>query len=560
MTSSGRFPPCVANRLQINHSPTPSDVSSVQISSCGSGSPCSTTAAKPPRPTGFLEPFPVPKWGHYQCLPSISVNGLDKNEDDSCSIAAPSDSVTLPSECGDKSLAPPSTAQSHGRSSLSLSPLPELSPGSLSPLLRVKGHGKRALSVSPLSSEGLDLTQLIRTSPNSLIAFVNGCRSTPQCSSPQGTYGHLCKSTWSMADKSPIRSPCRSPMKSPTFPSSPRLPKSPVKMEVGNSPEDKENTAPVDDAMQELETSGGSEEQQTLLSNHLIVQQDSNMELLQENDVFQSQLAPPITSPQQEDDFSDLSQIEPSIFRREPISKDAVNKLNITPSLVTPKNVYSHSLPASSSALNFESNSNNSNLPTNSDAHFVSQQQGQATTQSFPIFVNTAENIFPPIQQGMFKTEPPDYQEYGHSQDSLPSNPPPTYTEHVIQHCDQQGNDTYSGAFVCVSKHDGFSDEYTNIKQEDFGSFDGYGVATSLPIKTEDQFDCADNSPLACKWIDCSAIYTEQEDLVRHIEKVIFVLEITWELFVGSCKNSLFHVCPFLFGDLSQMVINNGNV
>ncbi|CAM4605819.1 unnamed protein product [Lepidochelys kempii] len=45
---------------------------------------------------------------------------------------------------------------------------------------------KRALSISPLSDASIDLQTVIRTSPNSLVAFINS-----RCASASGSYGHL---------------------------------------------------------------------------------------------------------------------------------------------------------------------------------------------------------------------------------------------------------------------------------------------------------------------------------------------------------------------------------
>ncbi|XP_072214146.1 zinc finger protein GLI1 [Excalfactoria chinensis] len=49
---------------------------------------------------------------------------------------------------------------------------------------------KRALSISPLSDSSVDLQTVIRTSPNSLVAFINS-----RCASSSGSYGHLSIST-----------------------------------------------------------------------------------------------------------------------------------------------------------------------------------------------------------------------------------------------------------------------------------------------------------------------------------------------------------------------------
>ncbi|XP_056418516.1 zinc finger protein GLI1 isoform X2 [Hyla sarda] len=50
----------------------------------------------------------------------------------------------------------------------------------------VKLSKKRAMSISPLSDASIDLQTMIRTSPNSLVAFINS-----RCSSANGSYGHL---------------------------------------------------------------------------------------------------------------------------------------------------------------------------------------------------------------------------------------------------------------------------------------------------------------------------------------------------------------------------------
>lgn len=51
---------------------------------------------------------------------------------------------------------------------------------------------KRALSISPLSDASLDLQRMIRTSPNSLVAYINNSRSS---SAASGSYGHLSAGT-----------------------------------------------------------------------------------------------------------------------------------------------------------------------------------------------------------------------------------------------------------------------------------------------------------------------------------------------------------------------------
>lgn len=77
------------------------------------------------------------------------------------------------------------------------------------PRSAVKLTKKRALSISPLSDTSLDLQTVIRTSPSSLVAFINS-----RCASPGGSYGHLSIGTMRYRQpraKRPLR-PCQIPL------------------------------------------------------------------------------------------------------------------------------------------------------------------------------------------------------------------------------------------------------------------------------------------------------------------------------------------------------------
>ncbi|XP_043824767.1 zinc finger protein GLI1 isoform X2 [Dromiciops gliroides] len=77
----------------------------------------------------------------------------------------------------------PSAISSYGESCC----LPSLpSQGAQSMGSEVKLTKKRALSISPLSDASLDLQTVIRTSPSSLVAFINS-----SCAPQGGSYGHL---------------------------------------------------------------------------------------------------------------------------------------------------------------------------------------------------------------------------------------------------------------------------------------------------------------------------------------------------------------------------------
>lgn len=61
-----------------------------------------------------------------------------------------------------------------------------------SPRVTPRLSRKRALSISPLSDASIDLQTMIRTSPNSLVAYINNSRSS---SAASGSYGHLSAGT-----------------------------------------------------------------------------------------------------------------------------------------------------------------------------------------------------------------------------------------------------------------------------------------------------------------------------------------------------------------------------
>ncbi|KAM9249198.1 zinc finger protein GLI2 [Dugong dugon] len=65
-----------------------------------------------------------------------------------------------------------------------------------SPRVTPRLSRKRALSISPLSDASLDLQRMIRTSPNSLVAYINNSRGS---SAASGSYGHLSAGTLSPA-------------------------------------------------------------------------------------------------------------------------------------------------------------------------------------------------------------------------------------------------------------------------------------------------------------------------------------------------------------------------
>ena len=92
----------------------------------------------------------------------------------------------------------------------------------------VRRGQKRGLSISPLSADCIDLNAIIRTSPNSLVAFITGSRGSSaasRASRASGSYGHLSAASIS---PSPFCTPVpgyfgkqRNPFSTPSLPRTP---------------------------------------------------------------------------------------------------------------------------------------------------------------------------------------------------------------------------------------------------------------------------------------------------------------------------------------------------
>ncbi len=97
----------------------------------------------------------------------------------------------------------------------------------------VRRGQKRGLSISPLSADFIDLNEIIRTSPNSLVAFITGSRGSSaasRASRASGSYGHLSAASVS---PSPFCTPVpgyfsrqRNPFSTPSLPRTPSAPSS----------------------------------------------------------------------------------------------------------------------------------------------------------------------------------------------------------------------------------------------------------------------------------------------------------------------------------------------
>ncbi|XP_021351101.1 zinc finger protein GLIS3-like isoform X2 [Mizuhopecten yessoensis] len=186
----------IPNRLETS-TPTPSEVSSIRSTPRPSAqTPTMQDRVTTPSFNGndkhvFLEPFPVTKseWNPYKPLPQVhhGSNGT---------------SVTTASEMDRQSncsngMIPSATCSLSPYQHMETSPSGSNFTSSPRNSAHVRMHGtKRALSISPIGSDGVDLYSLIRTSPTSLVAYINGSRSSSTSVSPQpgvqpGHFGHL---------------------------------------------------------------------------------------------------------------------------------------------------------------------------------------------------------------------------------------------------------------------------------------------------------------------------------------------------------------------------------
>nr|XP_058927836.1 zinc finger protein GLIS3 isoform X3 [Kogia breviceps] len=127
------------------------------------------------------------EWSYgYRALPSLSSNHSSQNGIDLGDLLSLPPGTAMPSNSVSNSL--PSYLFGMENSH---SPYP--SPRHSSARSHSARSKKRALSLSPLSDGiGIDFNTIIRTSPTSLVAYINGSRSSPANMSPQPeVYGHF---------------------------------------------------------------------------------------------------------------------------------------------------------------------------------------------------------------------------------------------------------------------------------------------------------------------------------------------------------------------------------
>ena len=149
----------------------------------------------------FLEPQPVNKgWNPYPTLPHVGMRDSDCQSDQQSVTSRPahawhtngmmppgSATTRYPSSSGSNSLSPHLAMDTSPTGSTALG-----SNFTTSPRHSAHLHSratKRALSLSPMGSD-FEFNKLIRTSPTSLVAYINGARSSASISPQPGAHPH----------------------------------------------------------------------------------------------------------------------------------------------------------------------------------------------------------------------------------------------------------------------------------------------------------------------------------------------------------------------------------
>ncbi|XP_071954104.1 zinc finger protein GLIS3-like isoform X2 [Antedon mediterranea] len=377
------------------------------------------------------------------------------------------------SEIGDN-LQPSSALSHYASSNISLSPFPpEFSPSSSSfasprHSARSARSRKRTLSVSPLSADGIDICQLIRTSPTSLVAFINGSRGSSASLSPSpgmhGEYGHL--SARNNISPMSVASSCTQNYQQPphadltTCPPPP--PYHPPKQQQQQQQQQPQEDYNVYQHMQQIEQGPLSAANQPMPSQLIVQSRDQAMqELCTDFSTYKQEpmdIYPQTSSYQPNQSFPNTSTF-------------AANTANFPVSTYEPSSAPYQQEP------HFSQPNNNYNQQGNSFAIAPSIMPSNNMGASM------TPNYHPPHPSVGFE---PNLPPIGMANHPEPLPPPPPYNQHI----------------------DTTNPVVSNRQTQDSPS----SVNTD---QTE-----VDSKLHLCKWIDCNAAFEEQDDHVRHIEKV----------------------------------------
>ena len=427
-----------------------------------------------------------------------------KQEWNSNRLGPPGPRSQAGSDVGDQSLMPPGSAMSVYASSFtsSLSPFPiEMSPSGSSfnsPTNSARtrwGSKKRPLSLSPLSAEGLFdiINTVIRTSPTSLGACISGSRGSPASISPFpcfpiGDYGHLSvrNSSSPMSQVSSSGITC-----AVSVAGSVNGDKMPPPYQVKPPENTYDATSPqvVTQQMQEMER-GGQMPNENRMNNQLIVQPQN--EAIQEftnfNSAYQGgykqepiEQGYPQTTGYSQGQVYTPGQFPPPAGQPQPHGVPVHGQPQGPLPQQDPQAPRSHPEPNPA----FTQNQPYSTTPAYPPNPAYTQPSSYQPA-NYPIPGNFNQGVPAPyspaaVRHPSMTTHP------------LPANMPPPPPYHA-QHYDTNAN--HSPPIINTNPH-------------------GSPVTTSTP-----KLGLEAQEEKICRWIDCNAFFEEQEELVRHIEKV----------------------------------------
>ncbi|XP_022087214.1 zinc finger protein GLIS3-like isoform X2 [Acanthaster planci] len=371
------------------------------------------------------------------------------------------------SDVGDHAFPPPSSSLSHYASSFnSLSPFPvEISPSGssfASPRHSARSFSarsrKRALSLSPLSSD--DLNSIIRTSPTSLVAYIIGSRGSSASISPSpGMQAGDYGHLSARNSSSPMSqgSSGNHPSYIPRAHTGDVSPPPYHPPKVTNGYSTYNNSSNLAPHMEPLE-------QSALPS---ISQMDSQLVVQPRNEVLQQDFQ----------NYNPNAYSQTDQYKQEPMD-------NFPDSASS----YSQSSGFSQQPAYPQTSANLSYQPTNfSQAAPFSPPQAPAGYQLQPGY-NPSQPGTPYQQQSMPSAQQPTMANHVLVPSHMP--PPPPYSQHFESHSRQA-----SPAITTQVNSPGSSTAKSSLEMD----------SERVHI---------------CRWIDCSAVFEDQEDMVRHIEKV----------------------------------------
>ncbi|XP_033637161.1 zinc finger protein GLIS1-like isoform X1 [Asterias rubens] len=460
-----------SNSVPHSSSPTLSDISNIRFTPRNPSIISSVSQAPHNQPPSdrqmFLEPSTVmpikQEWSNSsRILPSLTPHSQGPGSQ-------------AGSDVGDHSLPPPSSSLSHYASSFnSLSPFPvEYSPSGSSfasprHSARSSRSRKRALSLSPLSSD--DFNSMIRTSPTSLVAYIIGSRGSSASISPSpgllaGDYGHLSarNSSSPMSQSSSGNHPSYHIPRANTGDVSPP-PYHPPKSNIGYSYNNGSMGPPQ---MEPMEQS----------SMYTMPQMEGQLVVQPRNEVIQQEF-------QNYNPNAYTQSHQHQQYKQEPID----------------------SYPDTES--------------TYSQSTTFSQQSSYPQTSSNPPY---SQHTSQPASYSETATFSPPHQPNGYQIPSAYHSPGTPYQQQQQQ---QQANMQQSQSAMTghtLPSHmpppPSYSQHFES-QQSPTGMTSQVNSPGSIASTAKSSLEMDSERVHICRWIDCSSVFEDQEDMVRHIEKV----------------------------------------